>query len=64
MRKLGCAARKRGFACTVNYFKINASFGWRRLQLAVRRVAAAVCREQALLHYPAHRAASDKSGII
>ena len=27
MRKSGCAARKRGFACTVNYLRINASFG-------------------------------------
>ena len=23
MRKLGCAAQKRGFACTVNYLKIQ-----------------------------------------
>ena len=27
MRKSGCAARKRGFACTVNYLRINANLG-------------------------------------
>ena len=40
------------------YFKINASFGWRRLQLAVRRVPAALFRERALLHYPVRCAAN------
>ena len=50
MRKLGRAARKRGFACTVNILRINANLGRLCLRFAVRRVAAARFRERALFH--------------
>ena len=57
MRKLGCAARKRGFACTVNYFKLTQISAGGPLPCSARAVSAPPCSANGVspLPYPANR---------